>query len=550
VANPKNEIFQVGSIQRVEYCYFLIKIQSDNSIKTPDDLWNSLSDIVVDTFPAMPLDDACSYFKDNKERWDEFVGMAGKYSNDELAEAAIYAGGYADAYGRSRKDIAGLINTFLDVQKGERVLQLTYGMLPEYVLESREKFSDITYSVYDDGYVTHTLEFILSDIMGMTGISFYGNDIEDAVENKYDKIFVDSLLNPLGKYRLTLKLDFLSDVWAEFPYCESEAWVDCGVALKALKNGGRIVALMDGGDLTVKQTEKVRKFMCNGGFIEGVIKLPDKLHESTWVSSYLVIIGRDNKSVRFYDASDKYNVSRIKGKRINVLSAEKITEIFDDYNNNNSVASVDMETISKNNYNLSPVRYLINKDANENTVSLGDVVSEIKRGMTLTAAEIDELVSDEPSPIQCITAAGITGSVVSSSLYYHGEIKKQGKNEAWYDDLLINKVGNPFKVALTHDKYLVIGNIYILKIDRTKINPAYVRCFLNSEQGQNELKRYSVGAVTPMISVANVQKVQIPVYDEDKQQEISKKCEEIEAEIVECYKTIKDREREINELFC
>jgi restriction endonuclease S subunit len=77
-----------------------------------------------------------------------------------------------------------------------------------------------------------------------------------------------------------------------------------------------------------------------------------------------------------------------------------------------------------------------------------------------------------------------------------------------------------------------------------------VRCFLNSEQGQNELKRYSVGAVTPMISVANVQKVQIPVYDEDKQQEISKKCEEIEAEIVECYKTIKDREREINELFC
>jgi type I restriction enzyme M protein len=178
------------------------------------------------------------------------------------------------------------------------------------------------------------------------------------------------------------------------------------------------------------------------------------------------------------------------------------------------------------------------------------VVSEIKRGMTLTAAEIDELVSDEPSPVQCVTAAGITGSVVSSSLYYHGEIKKQGKNEARYGDLLINKVGNPFKVALTHDKYLVIGNIYILKIDRTKINPAYVRCFLNSEQGQNELKRYSVGAVTPMISVANVQKVQIPVYDEDKQQEISKKCEEIEAEIVECYKTIKDREQEINELFC
>ena len=46
---------------------------------------------------------------------------------------------------------------------------------------------------------------------------------------------------------------------------------------------------------------EVRKFLCTGGFIEGVILLPDKMYSNTWINPYMLVMGRNNKVVKFLD---------------------------------------------------------------------------------------------------------------------------------------------------------------------------------------------------------------------------------------------------------
>ena len=91
--------------------------------------------------------------------------------------------------------------------------------------------------------------------------------------------------------------------------------------------------------------------------------------------------------------------------------------------------------------------------------------------------------------------------------------------------------------------------INLLDINREMLNPAYLRCFLNSDMGQRELAKYATGSATPIINISDLQKIEIPIFDEEKQDEINQRCEEIVRDIERCYKQIEDSEEEVNDLF-
>ena len=128
-------------------------------------------------------------------------------------------------------------------------------------------------------------------------------------------------------------------------------------------------------------------------------------------------------------------------------------------------------------------------------------------------------------------------------------IKKPGKNEVHYGQILVSKTGNPFRAALANENFLVAGNLYILDINSSILNPSYLRCFLNSELGQKELKKYATVSTTPVISIANLQKIEVPIFEEKRQIEINRRCEEIIADLDKCYKQIADNEEEIDSIF-
>ena len=133
--------------------------------------------------------------------------------------------------------------------------------------------------------------------------------------------------------------------------------------------------------------------------------------------------------------------------------------------------------------------------------------------------------------------------------YFHGELRKPGKNEAHQGDILISKTGNPFRIAVADRNYLVVGNTYILDIDRSQYSPEYVKCYLSSKAGQMEIMKYASGSTTPIISVANLRNIEIPLYDEATQKELDQHANEIVNSLNESYRQVRICEEEMDALF-
>ena len=158
------------------------------------------------------------------------------------------------------------------------------------------------------------------------------------------------------------------------------------------------------------------------------------------------------------------------------------------------------------------------------TVRIEELVRDLRRGITLSAAENDTYVGTGST--KCITPMSLSNGVIAKAYYFDEENFQRKVNYAHRGDLLINKSGKPIRTAVADDTYVVIGNIYILSINYGSLDPYYIKCFLESPNGQAELMKYAVGENSPMLTVANVQKVEIPVYDKDEQNEMERRSQQ------------------------
>lgn len=524
--------------------YFLWKMQTDSSMKTLDDLNARGFHNENIKFATYWCDDIYYYFCEEKEEWKKVCKMIGKYSDEILAECLLYIPFLNDeVYETIPEGVSILIDDLLDI-KEERILEYN-SKACDYTISSKARHLGCSYAALEDEYTLLTIGSIRSDVLGYKNVTF---NCEYDEEVKYDRVLSNTMIDPTFSEHCGL-FD-VRDVWEEFPKESTKAWNDCGLAFWLTKENGKTIALMHGGQLTVKQTETVRKFMCEEGYIESVIMLPDKMYSNTWINPFLVVLSRENKSVRFIDARNEFVANRVKGKRNNTLSEKNIQNIVKSYRTGENAFEVNIDDIRQNEYILNPLRYKKSVRNEVKTVELGELLVDVKRGMSLSASEMDALISDEPSGLPCILPSGIKDGVVTSNLYYHGDVKKSGKNEANYCSLLLGKTGTPFRAALTTKNYMIVGNLYILEMQTNmKISPEYVCCFLNSNQGQNEIRKYAVGPTTPIISIANVKKIEIPIFDEKKQAEINERSKEIIEEFNKCYKQISETKQEIDSIF-
>ena len=94
------------------------------------------------------------------------------------------------------------------------------------------------------------------------------------------------------------------------------------------------------------------------------------------------------------------------------------------------------------------------------------------------------------------------------------------------NSLVISKMGAPIKMAVVHvdehKQVLANGNLYVIELDETKVNPYYLKAFFNSEEGLNALNRIMVGATLPSIPVNELKTLTIPLPSLEIQNEIAK----------------------------
>lgn len=301
-------------------------------------------------------------------------------------------------------------------------------------------------------------------------------------------------------------------------------WVFADRLLQIIKNKG--VMLMSEGSLFNLIDTEQRKQLINQNMIEGIIKMPSNLLSYSGVPTSLVIFNKEKKdnTIKFLDATNMC----IKGRRLVKLNCE---EILNAYNSDGIVTKVDVEQIKYENYQLSVTKYVdVNEIQLENEILLESVVEDIFRGVQIPANKIDEYskVEEDEKVYKLISVGDIqNGSFDIDSLQV---IKNDGKLERYLvknGDVLISSKSTKVKTAIVENigdtKLVATGSILVIRCDKEKINPVYLKVFFDSNKGKKILESIQTGTVIISINVSSLLKMRISCVDRKLQDEVAEK---------------------------
>lgn len=164
------------------------------------------------------------------------------------------------------------------------------------------------------------------------------------------------------------------------------------------------------------------------------------------------------------------------------------------------------------------------------------MILNITRGAQVRARDLDKLISLKDTHIKYLRLADITEGHISEELQSLTELDPSLERYCLQENnIILSKNGYPYKVAIaqpkTGEKILATGNLYIIKVDQSKIHPLYLKAFLESEVGIQQLKRITAGVAIPNISIASLKKMQIPCPPMDQQLHLVERYQKQQAEI-------------------
>lgn len=475
--------------------------------------------------------------------WHELKVIARYFPKEVFREVALgnYTNGLRNGNYVTPTPICKLSSEILDIQSGDFVGDICCGRgsyltfvskeYPEAIVQGVELSEDdaiisaIRYSLVRDGEALEQVELknrfydrILfrekrNAVINEDVFMGFGGYQTDQI---YDKAFSNYPWNVrLGNQRGFQEYIRDSKLYHVARTRCSSDWFFNEILVDSIKESGKAVGIMTLGSGWNKTDENARKYFVENGFVEAVIRLPEKIFNNTMVATNLIVLSHNNDCVRFIDARNEY----VEGRRFNEISDENIRNImrmlFEDSDTSKLVS---VKEIEKNEYVLSPERYLLPQQNVENGVKLKNLLKAIKRAAPLTASQLDEASTNEETHIRYVRLADIQDGYLNEDLPCLA--KCEGSWEKYFmkdNDLIISKIVQPFKTAIIHlednEKILPIGNMYVLEVDENKINPYYLKAFFESESGRSMLSKANTGSVIPIISVDVLKNLVIPVPD-------------------------------------
>lgn len=368
-----------------------------------------------------------------------------------------------------------------------------------------------------------------------------GDRVEACQCDMFDQ--TDTLDRAFSNYPLgTNARDFNDDVirnleqqGIHLPRFQSSDWLFNAKLVSALAEGGKAVGIMARGGSFNSADREIRRYFIEKGFVESVILLPEKLFSpAITIPTMMIVLSRGNDRIQIVDASNECE----KGRRKNLLSDENIARICMLLSTEEAGASctVPIDKLATNDYILNPERYLAKQPEIANSTSIAAVALNITRGTNLTKRALEELNSNVPTDCRYLMLGDIVDGEITKRLPYLTSI---GKNQEKYcvhtDDLVISKTGPNFKIAVAHvpegQTILATGNLFIVRLDREKVHPIYLKLFLESDQGMAQLQANSVGTTIQSLTVKAFDNIVFPMVSLDEQQAIVEQYRKLKAEI-------------------
>jgi len=467
----------------------------------------------------------------NEMIWGNLKEMVAKYTPEVLALAAATPD--RNAQNTTPESIIELAIAVMEIQTGFLVADIGCGS-GAFLLDAVTSQPSAHYIGYEISTEEKAIAAIRASLTGKN-INIHQCDAfiladETAADylptRRFDRVFSNY---PFGMRLRNLNngtgVQKLIDKYPSLSKATSADWLFNALLCELITPSGKAIGIMTNGSTWNITDTAIRKHFMENGLIEAVISLPERLFNSTSISTSMIVLSHGNKKIRLVDATKLYQ----KGRRINTLTADSIKTIMHALNVDSEYSKlIDIEEFRSNDYVLNPGRYLGEGINIENGVPFETAIKNISRGAPCTASQLDAMVSNSPTNMQYLMLANIQNGVIDSDLPYLASIDPKYEKYCLHNgNLIISKNGFPYKVAVASVKegqsILANGNLYIIELDEGRADPYYVKAFFESERGIAQLSSITVGAALPNIGVDKLKKMIIPLPDLQEQKRIAKR---------------------------
>ncbi|WP_192982459.1 N-6 DNA methylase [Marinilactibacillus psychrotolerans] len=355
---------------------------------------------------------------------------------------------------------------------------------------------------------------------------------------RFDTIYTTA---PMGMKMRSTEI-FKEDTYNRFLYGvppkSTADWGFISNGISSLTNNGRAVFLTNAGALFRGGAEKkIRQRILDFDLVEAVISLAPGLLSTTTIPTVLLIINKKKSETRKNKVL-MINVEEIVSKdKQNFLSDENIQFIYDLYSKNQGVDQVskivDLSDIKDG--DLLPSRYVFNTEMKVeglgtlrfnlekmnqiSTVELGKI-SEIKRGFNLTSKD-----ESENGIYRVIKISDVQGGKIDFEHLSRCNVKKNTKIDNFLvkkGDVIISTRGMNIKIAVISEdvKNVILSQNFNSIHLNEKIDPTWLKMFLESPVGQYQLELNAAGTVVRLLQTEAIKALKIPITSLEKQKEI------------------------------
>lgn len=489
-------------------------------------------------------------------------------------------------------DVHTEVKTILNNYTDEETLWITKFFLGTFEIEELLAFiifttEDIRYLIYPRASISNILPKLALQILEIkdndTVLDAYSGlgefEIESYLDNPNHTVKI--LGNEINKILLdvaTLKLSLVYDTYLEkifenkdisekeidykvnkifvntpFPNNQKEGSLELKISKLLFNNlteNGKMVTVFGKVSLSSMRSidKNIREEFIKNGLVNAVIKLPSRVFESIGMLTELVVFSKNNKGVRFIDASNIINTKE--------FSDENIMEVLDLINKDNNISIFKSnESILEKNCNLDVDENLKTLYEVEGGVKFETVIKKIVRGTQTRISNLEELKTNDKTDYIFLTLTNINDGVIDyeTKIQYLTDIPKDFEKYCVENNsVLISKIGSPqFAVAKieTGKKILANANILSVEIDENKLNPWYLVSFLNSDKGKEYMRYVYRGGTILSLSINDLNEMIIPLPSLEEQNKIAKQYIEIIEEMKNMKEKLEEKRNELKKMF-
>ncbi|HQJ45375.1 MAG TPA: N-6 DNA methylase [Ignavibacteriaceae bacterium] len=358
----------------------------------------------------------------------DIIGRSYEYLIRKFAEG----GGQSAGEFYTPKEVGIIMARILDPEPGQEIYDPCCGsagllikcqlVLQEKMhLRSKEKYAPL--QLYGQEYISSTwamanMNMVIHDMEGTIEIGdtmnlpkFRESATSGKERNKlkkFDLVTANPMWNQSAFNQSTYENDELDRFVAGFPPNGTADWGWVQHILASLnesaKGGGRAGIVLDtgavsrgSGNQSTNREKEIRKWFVEQDLIEGVLYLPENLFYNTSAPGIILFLNKKKSRERknkilLINASKEFQ----KGQPKNFIPDENQNKIVETYLNWKEVDKfskiIDKDEIVKNDYNLSPTRY-IHTAEEEKYRPIGEILEDLK-GLEQEQKEIDKELKD------------------------------------------------------------------------------------------------------------------------------------------------------------